>query len=288
MRKTRTPAKEEREARSHGAMRRPCQQGSRGTVADRGNLAFRRRATRARPGRRRCRDLRQRRPAQAGRRHLECVARVARRAARTAFSGAALRRGALPDQVLAAARLVHRGRTGGDRRGGRSAHADGRVLDGRGRLGGRRRRALGGRGARPGAVAPRAALARGLARQALARRARQPRPRGAGHPGRRAARVRAPVSSVRSHSAPKGSTRCFAGAVHGVALRAPWGVPLPLPRARELAARSARTRSLVSPPTPVRNGTAPTSRRFTNGHFRARGAAATKEDTSSTSDRSCP
>ena len=40
MRKTRTPAKEEREARSHGAKRRPCEHRSRGIVAGRGDLAL--------------------------------------------------------------------------------------------------------------------------------------------------------------------------------------------------------------------------------------------------------
>src|SRR3954453_13612600 len=74
---TRTPGKEEREAKSHGAEWHPCSQGSRSIVAPRDPPSDRCRAPGDRPGGGRCRALRERGPACAGRGHVECIPGVA-------------------------------------------------------------------------------------------------------------------------------------------------------------------------------------------------------------------
>ena len=120
---------------------------------------------------------------------------MARAAARAALPATRLRRGALPREVVAAARGVRRGRAGGGEFGGRESDAAARLLDGRrgGDLGGGR--AIGGAGARARSLDSRPALAGAAAREAARRPARLARPLAAGHPGRvtdlLAARVRA-------------------------------------------------------------------------------------------------
>src|SRR3954453_19713879 len=83
---TRTPEKEEREAKSHGAEWHPCLQGSRSIVAHRDPPPDRRRAPCHRAGRGRRRPLRERRPARGRRGNLELLARVARSQPRVAAS----------------------------------------------------------------------------------------------------------------------------------------------------------------------------------------------------------
>ena len=87
--------------------------------------------------------LRQRRPGREVAGHLERLARVARRTARAALPRARLRRGALPDQVVAALlELCVEDCARGDRGGRRRPDAPARLLDGRrGRDLGRRRAA---------------------------------------------------------------------------------------------------------------------------------------------------
>ena len=102
------------------------------------------------------------------------------------------------------------------------------------------------RRARARAVDPRPARARAAARQAARRAARLARPLAAGHPGRVAGALAARASSARARSASTGSYALIPGALHGIALRAPAGRPVPLPRAARVGAAgrgSARRRS---------------------------------------------
>ena len=168
---------------------------------------------------------------------------MAGRAPRAAFPVPALRRGALSGQVLAAARLVHRRRARGDRRGRCAADAASasrwaaRSRCGRGRAVGRRRARLapwlperlslaGLRGKRSGSCT---ANSTGRYRACRA--------------SRRAAR--APGSNAHSRSAPRVSTHCCRAACtesHSVR----HGTLLPCPALRA-GSGSAPAKSLASP-----------------------------------------
>ena len=135
---------------------------------------------------------------------------MARAAALPSLPGAALRRGALPDQVLAPAGLVQPRRARGNRRGGGAADASARLLDGWRGLGRLRRSALGRRRPRSRTVDPGPTGSRASPRQEAARAARFARPLPAGRSGRERRASPAAASIGRSQAVRPASTRSFA------------------------------------------------------------------------------
>ena len=103
------------------------------TASDRGRSAALGRGGAARS------RLRERGPGGGGARNLECVDRVARARARAPVSGPAIRRGAVPRQVLEPPRPLRRRRAGRDRREPRAAGAPDGFLHGWRRVGPRGR-----------------------------------------------------------------------------------------------------------------------------------------------------
>ena len=215
-------------------------------------------------------------------------ARVARRSACAAFPTVAVRRGSLSHQVVGEVRLVPRGCSRSDRRSRVAAHAAARVLDGRSCLVRRRRatRPLSAFSALhpgfPSGSHSTGSVGSGFACCTVASTA--PCPvfpaclRTARAPGSSARSRSAPTANTRSFPAPSTRSRYVLPGEHRCPCRGPGS-------GCSCAQQKLRGSQLTAV---VRNGTAPTSRRFAKGHFRAGRAAATKDGTSSTSDRSRP
>ncbi len=181
--------------------------------------------------------LRERRPGRRGPRHLERDARVARGGDGPALPAARVRRGSLPGQVVAQARALQRGRAGRDRRVRRRAACSSSAS----------RWAARSRSPRPPTIASRACSGsrRGSSTGSTSSPLEGKRldvlhgsldrwlP---GIPGVSASLSRRGFERARALGVP-GSYTLIRGGLHGLALRSPGGMLVPLPRARRLGAR---------------------------------------------------